>query len=431
MLVSMLLITTILIVGMGTVNVAKADGTIYWEGNGSENLPCEYGGYWVLSPAQDITDGTLTVNGIDYPMWRTGNNWKGISEGYLDINLVAYVTYTGDGEGAHLQLSHCTEGNPTSTPTFTQPPPPTNTPTYTSTPTEKPTETPTNTPTETVPPTPTETTSPTPTETVPPTPTETVPPTPTETTPPTPTETVPPTPTETVTQPPTPTETVTQPPTPTETVTQPPTPTETLTQPPTPTEPPTITPTPTETVTVTPTETPTETPTVTPTPSETPTETPTVTPTKTPTQPPYTETPKPPQPAEPSIRSKYPGELLAVMYANKTGYGVYNGVGGPDGVLLLPSETKGGALYNNQLWIHRTWNSGWFKLTKDEIVKIDYNDGTIYYYQVTGSTHQPYGQYFDDGTFHIISCYGALPGTWDGVEVYNLELIKTEISNIK
>lgn len=231
---------------------------------------------------------------------------------------------------------------------------------------------------------------------------------------PTPTD---PTPTE-----PTPTETET----PTETFT--PTPTE-----PTPTETITVTPTPTGTVTVTPTETPTETPTVTPTPTETPTETPTptVTPTNTPTQPPYTETPKPPQPAEANVRVKYPGKLMGTMYANNTYYAVYKGVGGPDGILLLPSDSKGGALYNNQVWIHRTWNSGWFKLAKDEIVKIVYDDGTIYYYQVTGSTHQPYGQYFNDGTFHIVSCYGALPGTWDGVEVYNLEIINTEIRNSK
>jgi len=109
-------------------SVAKADGVIYWDGNGGGNLPCQYGGYWVLSPAPDVTNATLTVNGFDYPMWKTGNNWKGESVGYLDDKLTAYVTYTGETD-AHLQLSHCTEGTPT--PTDTEVPSATNTPTST------------------------------------------------------------------------------------------------------------------------------------------------------------------------------------------------------------------------------------------------------------------------------------------------------------
>ncbi len=112
------------------------------------------------------------------------------------------------------------------------------------------------------------------------------------------------------------------------------------------------------------------------------------------------------------------------MYANGTGYLVYKGVSAEDGTLLLPTKEKGGALYDNQIWIHRAWNSGWFKLSKGEVVGIIYTNGIVYYYEVTGSTHEPYGQYFDDGTFHIVTCYGADGGKWNGVEVYNLELIK-------
>jgi hypothetical protein len=124
------------------------------------------------------------------------------------------------------------------------------------------------------------------------------------------------------------------------------------------------------------------------------------------------------------MRIAYPNEAVGTMYANGTSYLVYNGVSAPDGTLLLPSKDRGGALYNNQIWIHRAWNSGWFKLAKDEVVGINYTDGTTYYYQVTGSTKQPYGKYFNDGIFHVVSCYGANPDGWDGVEVYNLKLIK-------
>jgi hypothetical protein len=114
------------------------------------------------------------------------------------------------------------------------------------------------------------------------------------------------------------------------------------------------------------------------------------------------------------------------MYANGTSYLVYPAVGSPDGVLLLPTAEKGGALYNNQIWIHRTWNTGWFKLADKEIVKIVYYDGTTYTYQLTGNTRLPYGQYPTDNLFHIISCYGENPGKWDGVQVYDFNLISIE-----
>jgi hypothetical protein len=98
---------------------------------------------------------------------------------------------------------------------------------------------------------------------------------------------------------------------------------------------------------------------------------------------------------------------------------------------LLPTGEKGGALYNNQIWIHRTWNTGWFKLTEGEIVKIVYYDGITYTYQLTGSTRLPYGEYPVDGLFHIVSCYGAEPGTWNGVQIYDFKLIRVESNNIR
>ena len=303
-----------------------------------------------------------------------------------------------------------TETNtPTATHTSTPTDTPTNTPTFTSTPTDTPTNTPTSTATFTS--TPTDTSTPTYTNTPTKTPTNTPTPTKTNTPSPTPTGTLTPTDTPTITSTPTSTHTSTP----------------TFTSTPTHTSTPTYTPTPTETVTVTPT--PTKPPIITPTSTIAPTKT--IVPTVTPTQSPKTETPKPPIPADAKSSAKYPGKVLGTMYANDTSYIIYNGVSGTNNVLLLPNVSKGGALYDNQIWIHRIWNSGWFKLAKDEIVKIVYNNDITYYYQVTGSTLQPYGQYFDDGKFYIVSCYSNESGKWEGVEVFSLKLINIEYSNIK
>jgi hypothetical protein len=159
---SSLLLVGVALIFFG-VKPAFADGVVNWEGNGSENLPCKYGGYWVLAPAFGIESPTiLTVNDVDYVMSQNGEgSWWADSSGPLDAGLVAYVSYTGEGDsGNHLQLSHCTEGE--STPTPTTPPTPTETPTTPPTPTETPPG-PTPTPTETSTPGP----SPTPTKPVP------------------------------------------------------------------------------------------------------------------------------------------------------------------------------------------------------------------------------------------------------------------------
>jgi len=439
MLVSLMVIFALLLMAfIGGADIARANGTIY---NRINNPDC---------PTIHVKTSTLCgheinpdewhflINQIDIEenapvsitvLWENSNQ-EIVNLGKFTGGVAHYTTYSNldsqvvdawttiyDGWNGEFNLSHgpaCPDPTPTPTLTFT----PTWTPTYTSTPTETPTETATatatNTPTETPTSTSTETPTSTPTETATATATYTSTPTDTPTDTPTSTATFTATPPDTDTPTPTYTNTPTEPPTATNTPTEPPTATNT------PTEPPTSTPTPTD-VTPTPTEvTPTPTD-VTPTPTDV-----TPTPTGTPTQPPrrYTETPKPPQPAGANMRIAYPNEAVGTMYANGTSYLVYNGVSAPDGTLLLPSKDRGGALYNNQIWIHRAWNSGWFKLAKDEVVGINYTNGTIYYYQVTGSTRQPYGKYFNDGIFHIVSCYGANPEGWDGVEVYNLKLIK-------
>lgn len=364
----------------------QSDGSIYWEGNGRESLPCESGAHWIFSPGDGYTSVILYILGVPYPMEQNGgpaSSWEVDTGSYLGENLQnndVWVVYSGEGSG-FIKLSHCIEC-PTPTPTFT--------------------ETPDNTPTST------STYTPTSTNTYTPTPSDTYTPTPTFTNTPTSTKTHTPTPSNT------PTTTYTPSPTPTGTLT----PTDTYT--PTPTQTATYTPTETSTPTVTPTKT--YTPTVTVTPEPTSTETPTAFPTA-------TNTPRPPEPAEADSNVSYPGEPIGTLYANKTSYSIYEGVNAADGSLLLPGSEKGGALYQNQLWIHRAWNSGWFKLAKGDLIGIVYTNGSIYYYEVTGSTIESYGKYFSDGKFHIITCYGAESGVWSGVEVYNLKLIK--IINIK
>jgi len=260
----------------------RADGIIYWEGNGSGNLPCEYGGLWILAPAQDVTSAVLTVNGGSYDMTKFGNNWKASSDGYLAEPIDAYVTYTGDAPDAHLQLSHCEPSNPTQTPT-------------------SPSDTPTATMTSTITSTPV-----TPTPTVSNTPTSTATNTPTETR--TPTNT----PTRTATY-------VTNTPTITSTGTQP---TSTATDP--------ATQTPTSTSTSTETSTPTSTTTSVPT--ETQTQTPTPTPLDT-----STATPKPPAPAVAYkisnleyVRNNY----LGTAVIDEVSFILYKGVSDSNGTLF-------------------------------------------------------------------------------------------------
>ena len=111
-------LSAIVVVVMAMV-AANADGstTVQWQGQGSENLPCDSsGGHWVLTPAhgQDwaITSATLTVNGQDYPMAENGGgSYAADSSGALDSNSTASASfdYTGTlpSNGPQLVLSHC------------------------------------------------------------------------------------------------------------------------------------------------------------------------------------------------------------------------------------------------------------------------------------------------------------------------------------
>jgi len=161
----------VMLLGFGLVIPVQADGIIDWDGNGSDALPCQYGGHWVLAPSEGITGAILHVNGSDYTMIQHGNgSWSADSVGSLDSGLSASASFIGEGsEKNHLQLSHCTEGaDPTPTETVT-------TPTETAIPTETPDPTETSVPSQT--PDPTETEVPTFTPTVPvPTSTATIPP---------------------------------------------------------------------------------------------------------------------------------------------------------------------------------------------------------------------------------------------------------------
>lgn len=126
------------------------EGTINWGGNGSDTLPCEGGGHWVLAPAFGIEGATLHVRfeTLEYQvvsMTQSGQgSWSADSSGPIGAGVEAYVTYTGPGdERNHLQLSHClgSEESPSPSPSPSE------------------TESPSPTPTETESPTPTQTSS--------------------------------------------------------------------------------------------------------------------------------------------------------------------------------------------------------------------------------------------------------------------------------
>jgi hypothetical protein len=145
---------------------AFADGTVHWngtngwppklEGGGSANN-CLGGGHWVLTAAQGVTGATLIVNGVSYPMSQSGNGSWSADSGPFDINIkpTASVEYTGTATGnINLTLSHCTEGETTTT---TTPPEETTT---TTPPEETTTTTPPEETTTTTPPEETTTTTP-------------------------------------------------------------------------------------------------------------------------------------------------------------------------------------------------------------------------------------------------------------------------------
>jgi hypothetical protein len=93
---------------------ALASTTIGWGGQGSENLPCSGNEHWVLAPAKDITSATLTLDGVSYTMTQSGQGSFSVDTDVgFDGSQSVSVTYEGDNDSAHLQLSHCDSGETT------------------------------------------------------------------------------------------------------------------------------------------------------------------------------------------------------------------------------------------------------------------------------------------------------------------------------
>ena len=355
---------------MTGVSVAQANQVIYAKGLSSHGCDDTEWHFIItqveppeLAPAEIYvtwTDGsqeTLPLDGV------TGKSAHYYWYNHLEVPVQEAWTEIYDGWSGEFNLSH---GPCFDDPTPTPPTPPTSTSSPTMTPTsEEPTATPTQTSTQI--PTNTPTNTPTPTHTNTPTVTPTYDP-------------------------------------------NTPTPTATGTQP---TQTPTNTPTQTATPTATPIET--QTPTATqPTPTQTtnPTETPTVSP---------TETPRPPVPAEAFSIRNYQGRELGTLFMDGDVYKLYQGVNAPDGTLALPSAELGAAQYNNVIWVHRAWNSGWLSLKLGDMVALT-TERTVNYYKITAISELPYGVYPDERGFYIATCMSNNGENWTNVQLFKLEL---------
>lgn len=239
-------------------------------------------------------------------------------------------------------------------------------------------------------------------------------PLPTSTNTPLPTPTNTPIPTNTSTNEPFPTPTEVPSATPTATNTPTETPTATLAPTDTPTTDPSATPTETGQPTSTATQLPTETSTATIFPSPTATGTAT----ETPIMP--TSTPRPPVPAEANMPNEYDSKLLGTIYMDGRSYELYQGINAPDGTLALPTTRRGAALFNNTIWVHRVWNSGWLNLKVGDTVIILKNN-KFSYYKIVISEHIPYGYYPTDSNLHIATCMSTNGLNWTNVELFTLQ----------
>ena len=99
--------------------IAQASTTVHWTGGvdqGSNNLPCDDGAHWILSPAQGITSATLTFKGHTYTMDQNGDGSFTVdTPGPVVVGDTASATYEGDNDNAFLKLSHCTSSSPSPT----------------------------------------------------------------------------------------------------------------------------------------------------------------------------------------------------------------------------------------------------------------------------------------------------------------------------
>ena len=90
---------------------------------------------------------------------------------------------------------------------------------------------------------------------------------------------------------------------------------------------------------------------------------------------------------------------------------------------MLPSIERGGALYNNAVWVHRAWNSGWLHLKVGDTVTF-FKDDSITTYKVGYIWQLPYGVYPADGNFYIATCMSADDANWTNVELFRLDIVR-------
>jgi hypothetical protein len=196
---------------------------------------------------------------------------------------------------------------------------------------------------------------------------------------------------------------------------------------PTSTEDPTYSLTPTHVYTLEPTDTPSETPVssredITPTPrviieTQRPTDArENITPTS-------TETPYPPKASNANfIKKSYPGRYIGILTIGEDSFKLFKGIKATDGSLMLPTNVKGAALYNNVIWVHRLWKSGLININLGTNVNIN---GSNYF--VSDISYMDYGIYPDTNWVkYIATCYEE-NGKWQGVVLYKLKpLIKNQ-----
>jgi hypothetical protein len=162
--------------------------------------------------------------------------------------------------------------------------------------------------------------------------------------------------------------------------------------------------------------TPVYTPTLPSTPTVTFTPTPVSTNAETPAP---TETPRPPVPAVAYNAREYISEFLGKMIVNHETFNIYQGINAPDGSLMLPSNIKGAALYNNVIWVHRLWSSGWLDIRLGSVVKI--NDTRYIVSNISFIDYGIYPKTIGSGIKYIATCYQE-DGRWSGVMLYQLTL---------
>jgi hypothetical protein len=91
------------------IGSASASTRITWRGQGSESLPCQYGGHWVLT-GKGIT--SAKVNGVA-PMYQNGGgSFAYDSVGPITSSMIGqvYAVYEGTANNPQFVLSHCNAG---------------------------------------------------------------------------------------------------------------------------------------------------------------------------------------------------------------------------------------------------------------------------------------------------------------------------------